>query len=209
MPGGLRGPSPRASSEAGVAVLPAEPGCQFGDLPAAPSRLQVVHREQAPPGPADQSGQPGGSEADRTAETRNFYRFLCVSSRPAGVVFREHVGTVDHVTSPSRRFLRTGGVSLGRCGSTGPAVFPGDRAVGYWLSSRNVAFLPMVAGSGAYAHAQRKRTQRVQWNGRVLLSLNRRLARRPWASATWDREPIGSPLDPVVGGSLEDGYPAD
>jgi hypothetical protein len=56
-------------------------------------------------------------------------------------VFAEHIGTVDHVTSPSRWFLRTGGVWLGRCGSTGPAVFPENRAVGNCPSTVNVAFL--------------------------------------------------------------------
>jgi hypothetical protein len=38
-------------------------------------------------------------------------------------------------------------------------VFPGDRAVDDWPFSRNAAFLPMVPGRGAYARAQRKRTQ--------------------------------------------------
>jgi len=38
-------------------------------------------------------------------------------------------------------------------------VFPGDCAVDDWLFSRNAAFLPVVPGREAYAHAQRKRTQ--------------------------------------------------
>ena len=95
----------------------------------------------------------------------NLRCFRCVTNDPTGVVFSVQVATVEHVTSPSRWFLRTGGVSLGRCGSTGPAVFPGfvpcmaGSAVRDWLRSWNAASHPAWYGRDACACAEWKRTQ--------------------------------------------------
>ena len=101
----------------------------------------------------------GRRGARRPAGNLDRYRFQRVTSRPSGVVFSEHVDTVEQVTSPSRWFLRTDGVSLGRCGSTDPAVFPGGLTVGSCRSSGNAVFPSSLPGRGAYAHAQRTRTR--------------------------------------------------
>src|SRR5689334_12977532 len=171
------------------------------DLPAPLPGLGVVHGVHAAARPPGQADQPGAGDAARQADPltdggdasvgrrkqrraglRNLGYTGRVTNGPTGVVFSVRVATVEHVTSPSRWFLRMGGVSLGRCGSTGPAVFPGvasslaESAAGdEWPRSWNVTFQPALCGRGAVRicrvvadvmHAQR-------WHG---LLFNRRLA---------------------------------
>jgi hypothetical protein len=91
-------------------------------------------------------------------DVRNFYRFRRVTNHLSGVVIPKRVDYVGHVTCPSRWFLRTGGVSLGRCGSTGPAVFSGDRA-GIWpRSSASGVFVRLAGQNRALAHSRRRRS---------------------------------------------------
>lgn len=61
---------------------------------------------------------------------------------------------------------------------------------------------PAVSGRDTSARAARQRTQGVGLDG-MASHQNRRLARRPWL-AVCGSVAFGHPLDPVVGGSLED-----
>jgi hypothetical protein len=92
-----------------IAVPSAEPAERLGDLPAVPASLFVFHFEEAAAGAAGYPDQPGDDDAVDRADraewraqacTGNSYRFYRVTNAPTGVVFSEHVGTVDHVTSP-------------------------------------------------------------------------------------------------------------
>ena len=172
----------RQRLEPRVAVLTDETAAPFADVPVPPARFRVVSRVQPRPRAPRQADNPGDTNTPPESDQfgRCLWRFRYVTDCPTGVVISVQVATVEHVTSPSRWFLRTGGVWLGRCGSTGPAVFTGITA---------------SFGRGARARAEWKRTQCMGSDGMASYQI----------AGSYD-SPSGHRSTPLSAGRFEDAF---
>jgi hypothetical protein len=134
-----------------VTVTPPQTPVRLGELPAVPVRLVVVAREEVVAQAPGDEGQPAEHTRDGQAPSRWMVR------RPRGVVIGGDVDNVDNVTCPSCSVLSAGGVWLGRCCSTDPAVCPGYSAAGDGGDPGSLRLSPRMLSPGLYASAQGKR----------------------------------------------------
>jgi hypothetical protein len=181
--------APGEGVEKRITIAAPETAVHLGDLPAAPGRLGIVHPEQVVAQPSRYQGQPAEQHRDRQSGGRPDAGAnpdtLAGSAAgrgegrpggprrpphwlgrwPRGVVFAGEVGNVDHSTSPSCSLLSLGGVSLGRCCSTGPALCPGYHAVGNCRDAGSLRWPPRMLSHGPCASAQGKRMRSLRADG--------------------------------------------